>query len=251
MPAGHCARLGHSCSSEIVPRLLRPQRRRRGDATRPDSRLLHEPWRRAALRPPAPGRRRLPAVSLSPGVVASLWGGEASLPGGPLPTSRQIDLEHRLLIAAGRGGADPHEIVERATVLAAGVLEQAELRRVAASRPAARASAACPGRRCARGSGRDPERCLPDLARLLAVSPHHLSRVFRSASGHTISRHRMRLRARSHLRRVIRAETGQTPRRCDAPRVALARGSDGARWAVSQAAPLSRLRGQMRREEQS
>jgi AraC-like DNA-binding protein len=70
----------------------------------------------------------------------------------------------------------------------------------------------------------------------LAVSPHHLSRVFRSAVGHTISRHRMRLRVRgalerlaagdddlprlaadlgfadqSHLWRVVRAETGRTP----------------------------------------
>ncbi|HEX8856251.1 MAG TPA: AraC family transcriptional regulator, partial [Thermoleophilaceae bacterium] len=70
----------------------------------------------------------------------------------------------------------------------------------------------------------------------LAVSPHHLSRTFRALTGHTVSRHRMRLRARaamermaagdgdlariaadlgfadqSHLCRVMRAETGRTP----------------------------------------
>jgi AraC-like DNA-binding protein len=75
-----------------------------------------------------------------------------------------------------------------------------------------------------------------ELASLLAVSPHHLSRVFRAQTGHTIARHRMRLRARaaldrlaggelelarlaaelgfadqSHLTRVVRAETGATP----------------------------------------
>jgi AraC-like DNA-binding protein len=82
----------------------------------------------------------------------------------------------------------------------------------------------------------DPRRSLPDLARLLAVSPHHLSRVFRAAAGHTISRHRIALRARSalerladgerdlarlsadlgfadqgHMCRVLRRETGSTP----------------------------------------
>jgi transcriptional regulator GlxA family with amidase domain len=82
----------------------------------------------------------------------------------------------------------------------------------------------------------DPDRSLPALARALAVSPHHLSRVFHSAPGHTISRHRMRLRTRSalehladgeddlarlaaqlgfadqrHLARVVRRETGRPP----------------------------------------
>jgi AraC-like DNA-binding protein len=82
----------------------------------------------------------------------------------------------------------------------------------------------------------NPERSLPDLARELAVSPHHLSRIFAAETGCTISRHRMRLRARSaleqlargeqdlarlaaelgfadqsHLCRVLRSETGHTP----------------------------------------
>ena len=176
------------------------------------------------------------SLFLEADLVASFWGGEATLPSGPLPTSPWIDLEHRLLLAAGRRGDDPQELVERAIALAAGTLEQADPHRVAAGRPAtARA------RRALADSARealaaDPERPLPDLARALAVSPHHLSRVFRAATGHTISRHRMRLRARtamerlaggesklawlaadlgfvdqSHLCRVLRSETGRTP----------------------------------------
>ena len=68
------------------------------------------------------------------------------------------------------------------------------------------------------------------------MSPHHLSRVFSAITGHTISRHRMRLRTRavlerlaageddlarlaadlgftdqSHLYRVVRSETDVTP----------------------------------------
>ena len=82
----------------------------------------------------------------------------------------------------------------------------------------------------------DPDRALPELARSLATSPHHLSRIFRALTGHTISRHRMRLRVRAalermaggerdlarlaaevgfadqaHLTRVIRSDTGTTP----------------------------------------
>ena len=70
----------------------------------------------------------------------------------------------------------------------------------------------------------------------MAVSPHHLSRVFRALTGVTVSRHRMRLRVRAVLERlgggerdlarlaadagfadqarlcrVVRAETGTTP----------------------------------------
>jgi AraC-like DNA-binding protein len=81
-----------------------------------------------------------------------------------------------------------------------------------------------------------PERSLPELAQQLSVSPHHLSRVFRSRTGHTVSRYRLLLRARdgleriaggeghlarlavelgfadqSHLSRVIRQQTGHTP----------------------------------------
>lgn len=176
------------------------------------------------------------ALMLEAPLVASLWGGDPILPHGPLPTSPEIDLEHRLLLAAGRGGADPHELYERALALLVRVLQQSDPRRVAAGRPAtARARRAlADGAREALAA--QPGRSLPDLAHELAVSPHHLSRVYRAVTGQTISRHRMRLRARnalerlacgdgdlarvaadtgfadqSHLCRVVSQETGRTP----------------------------------------
>jgi AraC-like DNA-binding protein len=169
-------------------------------------------------------------------LLASIWGGEQRLPSMPLHTSPQIDLEHRLLLSAGRDGADPHELVERAIALAASALEQSDPRPVASGRPATMRA-----RRAAADGAREilasnPKRSLPELARELAISPHHLSRVFRSVTGHTISRHRMRLRTRaalermaggehnlallaadlgfadqSHLCRIIGRETGRTP----------------------------------------
>jgi AraC-like DNA-binding protein len=173
---------------------------------------------------------------LSPEIVASLAGGEPSLPRRPLAASPEIDLEHRLLLAAARRSDDPHELVERAIVLAARALEQEDPRPVAAGRPATAHArrALVAGAREALAA--DPERSLLHLARELAVSPHHLSRIFRFTTGTTISRHRIRLRVRaamervaggernlarlaaelgftdqSHLCRAVRSETGQTP----------------------------------------
>ena len=176
------------------------------------------------------------ALFLPAGLVNSLWGGEPELPSGPLPTLPDIDLEHRLLLRAGRSRADAHDVLERAIVLTARLLEQVDRRRVAVGRPAtfhARRALADGAREAL---AENPERSLPDLARALSVSPHHLSRVFRAVTGNTISRHRMRLRARcalerlaggernlarlahdvgfadqSHLCRVVREETGHTP----------------------------------------
>jgi AraC-like DNA-binding protein len=175
------------------------------------------------------------AVFLSSEIVASLEG-EPFLPRQPLPASPATDLEHRLLLTAARRGDDSHELVERAIALAARALEQHDPLPAAAGRPAtARA------RRALVAGARellavDPQRPLPQLARELAVSPHHLSRIFSSATGTTISRHRVRLRVRaamehlaggernlarlaaelgfadqSHLCRAVRSETQRTP----------------------------------------
>jgi AraC-like DNA-binding protein len=176
------------------------------------------------------------SLFLAPELVASLWGGEETLPTVALRTSPTIDLEHRLLLSAGHRGGDTHETLERAIALSARALEQADPRRLAVSRPAtvrARRAIADGAREIL---AENPARSLPDLARELAVSPHHLSRIFAATTGCTVSRHRMRLRARSaleqitggernlarlaaelgfadqsHLCRVLRSETGHTP----------------------------------------
>jgi AraC-like DNA-binding protein len=146
------------------------------------------------------------ALSLEPDLLARLWGGDPTLPARPLPTLSAVDVEHRLLLAAARRGGDPHELVERAIALTARVLESADDGRVAAGRPGSARQ-----RRALVDSAREvlaaePDRPLPELARELAVSPHHLSRIFRSITGETISRHRMRLRARAALERLARDE---------------------------------------------
>jgi len=185
---------------------------------------------------PHPGGDDCTYVTMTPELVAALWGGAPRLPAGTLPTPGAVDLEHRLLLAAARRGDDPDGVVERAITLSARVLEAADPHRVASGAPATSAAR----RRLADGArealAADTNRSLPELAADLDTSPHHLSRVFSAAAGHTISRHRMRLRARvalerlaggddnlarlaadlgfadqSHLCRVVRDETGETP----------------------------------------
>jgi AraC-like DNA-binding protein len=176
------------------------------------------------------------ALFLDAELLASMWGGEPTLPAGPLPASPTIDLEHRLLLAASRRGTDPHELLERAIALTARALEWAGAPRVAAGRPATVRARRALVDGVREALAHDPDNSLTDLARVFAVSPHHLSRVFRSLTGQTISRHRMRLRARaalerlaggdhdlarvaadtgfadqSHLCRILRNETGHTP----------------------------------------
>jgi len=120
--------------------------------------------------------------------------------------------------------------------LASEVLERAEPGRVAAGRPST-----VQARRQVVGAAREalaesPRAGVIELARRVAVSPHHLSRVFKAETGETISRYRNRLRVRlalerlaagepclarlaaelgfadqAHLARVVRQELGTTP----------------------------------------
>jgi AraC-like DNA-binding protein len=175
-------------------------------------------------------------IALDAVVAASVWGGEPDLPAELLPVAPEVDLEHRRLLAAARRGADADTLYERALNLAAAALEQHDPRPVAAGRPQtkrARRRLVDDAREALAG---DPACSLPQLANQLAVSPHHLSRVFHSHTGHTISRHRLLLRARaalerfaggdpqlarlaaevgfsdqSHFSRALRTQTGHTP----------------------------------------
>jgi AraC-like DNA-binding protein len=146
------------------------------------------------------------ALYLSPELAASLAGGEPSLPRGPLAASPEIDLQHRLLLAASRRRDDSDELVERAITLVAGALEQDDPGRVAAGRPATAQARRALVEGAREALAANPRRSLPHLARELAVSPHHLSRTFSAATGTTVSRHRLRLRVRAALERLAGGE---------------------------------------------
>ena len=109
-------------------------------------------------------------------------------------------------VGEARRGDDEHQLYERALRLIAAVLQSASPGRVASGSPGrarARHALAAAAREAL---AERPERTLPELARELTVSPHHLSRVFSAITGQTISRHRMRLRTRAVLERLAAGE---------------------------------------------
>jgi hypothetical protein len=76
------------------------------------------------------------SLSLQADLVASLWGGDPTLPSKPLATSPAIYFEHRLLLSASREETDSHELLERAISLVSQTLEQVDPSRVQSGGPA-------------------------------------------------------------------------------------------------------------------
>src|SRR4051794_2768971 len=141
---------------------------------------------------PHDGGDRCISVGLSDTLVASLLGGDPVLPGRLVATTPHDDLVVRTLANEE----------ERVLGLVANVLGAALPTRAAAGRP----TTAQARRRAVSGArealAHDPSLGVVDLARLVAVSPHHLSRVFRAEVGVSITTYRRRLRLRAALERI-------------------------------------------------
>src|SRR3954470_12763393 len=63
------------------------------------------------------------SVTLDPGLVAAIWGGDVVLPAGALRVRPQAPVQRRLLLPAAARGDDADELAERAIGLAARTLE--------------------------------------------------------------------------------------------------------------------------------
>jgi AraC-like DNA-binding protein len=148
----------------------------------------------------------------------------------------EIDVHHRALLARYRQGADTFELVERTTSLADRLL-------TSFFAGSSKRFTDPPSRRAGILAGKvqellqtQVERGLGDLALAIGVSPCHLSRSFRRATGMTLTRYRRQLRIKralqslaegdcdlarlaadlgfsdqAHFTRVARLEAGATP----------------------------------------
>ncbi|WP_369185803.1 helix-turn-helix transcriptional regulator [Streptomyces sp. Y1] len=154
---------------------------------------------------------------------------------GVLRITARVDVAHRSLVAACRAGTDAFEVAERVHSLMA---------RLAGARSPAhggrKASTAAAHRRlvsrvCAALTDGPPTLGLEELSREAGCSPFHLSRVFRSVTGHTLTGYRNQLRVRAvteelaagqplrelaakygfadqaHMTRVFRRSVGELP----------------------------------------
>jgi AraC-like DNA-binding protein len=159
-----------------------------------------------------PGQERYAGHPAGPGDVSTgIWlserliedhfDGGARLPAGRITTSPGFDLAHRLLVAVCRRGVDGPEAAERAYDLLRRLAPPATVTgpRSPATEAAHRALAADVAEAMAAGyltAG------LEDLARLVACSPQHLSRVFRRVTGRSLTCYRNELRVRAVLGRL-------------------------------------------------
>ncbi|MGW1116441.1 helix-turn-helix domain-containing protein [Streptomyces tanashiensis] len=118
------------------------------------------------------------------------------------------DLRHRALLSAARRGAEPFELAEHLHRLLDAVAASVDSRRAEDRGPARQATA-----RVHAGLVRDV--CavlatgpvalgltLEELAQVVGVSPHHLSRVFHAVTGRTLTRYRNELRLRGVLHAI-------------------------------------------------
>jgi AraC-like DNA-binding protein len=153
---------------------------------------------------PAGGGDLCTVLYLSETLLAELAGGEPALPDEAVATDAATDLGHRLLLAAAQRGENAEDAVV-ATVVQ--VLERSFPTRAASGRP----STARARRRIVDEVREalldDPGAGVTKLARRVAVSPHHLSRIFRLETGETVSRYRNRIRIRLALDRIAAGET--------------------------------------------
>ena len=185
---------------------------------------------------PREGGDACTAFALSAEIAAELCGGDPELPTEPLFSDAAVDLQHRKLLATS--STDVFEITERALTMLAEVLERAYPARVASGRPCTVAARERGVEAAREVIASDPRVGLLALARFVAISPHHLSRIFSERTGESISRYRNRIRVRlvldrladgetslarlalelgfadqAHLARVVRSEVGEAPSR--------------------------------------
>ncbi len=164
----------------------------------PTSVYFESPGREQRLLHAQAGRERRTAIELAPGLLEPLL--HAPLPATAVASPPFVDLEHRRLLAlAHRAPAQIDE--EHVMTLVLSVVAQASAARRTADSVRRRAVDTVRELLTA-----DPRLGLLALARQVALSPYHLSRIFAAETGQTISNYRNCLRARAALERIGEGE---------------------------------------------
>jgi AraC-like DNA-binding protein len=181
-------------------------------------------------------------IGLSPGLAASLGGGEpGGLPAVPMDAASEFAI--RRVASLARGGDIDGELAEQVAGLVAALVARGRPGGSAGGGPGNRGDAA---RERLAGQAREillaePNLGVVELARRVSCSPHYLSRVFSRVTGSGISAYRNRIRVsralerigqgerdlaalahelgfadHAHLTRTVRAVMGHTPTACRA-----------------------------------
>jgi len=124
-----------------------------------------------------------------------------------LVIAADLDVDHRALLARSRHGADPFELLERATALAGRLLCGFLLGRPDEGGPSAATRARALADQVRELLGDQADLGLTELAGIIGVSPYHLSRSFRQATGMTLTRYRRQLRVKRGFQRLADGDT--------------------------------------------
>jgi AraC-like DNA-binding protein len=190
---------------------------------------------------PAGGGDRCTAIRVREEVLAAMWGGDPGVPEGPRTSSTTADLAGRRLLASARD--DPFDASERAIALISTLLGQADPARVSSARPSTERARGRIVDEARQVVALDPTIGLVELAGKVACSPHHLSRIFRGATGESLSRYRNRVRVRLALERLAEGEPSLSALAAD---LGFADGSHMARRVLAQTGGTpSRLRDEL------
>jgi AraC-like DNA-binding protein len=117
-----------------------------------------------------------------------------------------LDVDHRALLARARLGVDSFELLERATALAGRLLSGLLAERSRPGGPPTDARARTLADQVRELLHQRTDLGLGALARTIGVSPYHLSRSFRTATGMTLTRYRRQLRVKRALQRLADGE---------------------------------------------
>ncbi|MER5739723.1 AraC family transcriptional regulator [Streptomyces sp. NPDC002262] len=145
-------------------------------------------------------------IVLAEPVLAGLLGGDPAVPQGLVFTTPDVALAHRVLLGRGRADGDAFELAERVTALAALLLGRLAPDRVEAGRPGSAAARRRMVDEARTVLNDDPLRGLEEVSRLVGCSPHHLSRIFATATGMSLTRYRNGLRVTRALERLADGE---------------------------------------------
>ena len=188
----------------VLPRSGRYHRRSDGEThlADPMTPYFELPGQEQLIAHPCDGGDTCTVLSLSVEFVSWMCD-PGDLPRGPLITTPNLALHHRFMLQCSR--ADAAAVTDHAIDIVGEAFQ------------AARATdqgglAITPHRRLVVARARealadDPTLSLPQLAQLVGTSPHHLSRVFKSVVGCSITTFRQRLRLNLVIDRLIQGDS--------------------------------------------
>jgi AraC-like DNA-binding protein len=182
------------------------------------------------------GGDRCTSLSIAPSLWCTLAGEGARPQRAAVYVDARLELAHRRVLAAARGGDTGFAVVEELLSLVAGVIRQVVQGPTPATAVAAARAALVARAREAVAAGHPSASGLLPLAELLDVSPYRLSRAFTNELGVSLTHYRNRVRVgqamerlaageqslavlaadlgfadQAHLTRTVRTHLGRTP----------------------------------------